>query len=67
MLAVGRAEGVDGDGLALPLGLLAQAQRHVLRGLAPALVIILDIDDDMRGFIARAFAGDAGDQVLQRF
>ena len=61
------AKRVDGHGFALTFGLFAQAQRHVLQGLPPPFVIILDIDDDMRRFVARPFAGDAADQVLQRF
>ena len=65
--AVGGAERIHGDGFSLPFGFFAEAQRHIFEGFAPPLAIVFDIDDDMRAFAARAFAGDPADEILQGF
>ena len=47
---VGGAERIHRDGLSLPLGLLAQAQRHIFQRFAPPLAIVFDVDNQVRTF-----------------
>ena len=63
--AVGRAHGINGDSLSLPLGLFSQTQGHVLQALSTALTVVFRVEDDLGLFLSLSVTDDAREEVLQ--